>query len=42
MVLLARLGEIGLVERIEKLPFQRKAEELERYLETQKQKLVRM
>jgi hypothetical protein len=33
-VLLARLGEIGLVERLERLPFQRKVAELAAYLET--------
>jgi hypothetical protein len=35
-LLLARLGEVDLVERIERAPFQRKAEELRRYLSTQK------
>lgn len=40
-VLLARLGEVGLVERLEKLPFNKKTEELERYFEAQKQKLAR-
>jgi hypothetical protein len=40
-VLLARLGEVGLVERLEKLPFGKKTEELERYFQAQKQKLAR-
>lgn len=32
-VLLARLGEVALVNELEKLPFQRKVEEIERWLE---------
>ncbi len=33
-LLLARLGEVALVEQLERLPFQKKAEELRRYLAT--------
>jgi hypothetical protein len=35
-LLLARLGEVDLVERIERAAFQRKAEELRKYLSAQK------
>jgi hypothetical protein len=35
-VLLARLGEVGLVMRLERLTFQRKVKEIERYLEASK------
>jgi hypothetical protein len=38
-VLLARLGEVGMVERLERMPFNKKTEELERYFAAQKQKL---
>jgi hypothetical protein len=37
-VLLARLGEVALVEKLERLPFERKALELEAFLQTLEQK----
>jgi hypothetical protein len=35
-LVLARLGEVGLVEKLERLPFQRKAEELRSFLSSRK------
>jgi len=34
-LLLARLGEVALIERLERIPFQQKSEELRRFLSTQ-------
>jgi hypothetical protein len=33
-ILLARLGEVALIERLERMPFERKADELEQFLRT--------